>query len=200
MRTSPILDALFPEVRAKLLAATFTQPWREWYLTEIAAFLGTRPSSLQREVDALAKAGILTQRREGKRTYLKADASSPVFPELQSFFDKTAGMLTILSRMVSTDNSIEIAFVFGSVARSAEISASDIDLMIVGGGGLAPLIPSLREAERLLGRPINPTIYSLVEFKTKYANEDHFLKSVLAGEKNFVKGDGNELDKLLGQG
>ena len=47
-----IEEPLFPEVRAKVLAATFGQPDREWYFTELARSLETQPSSLQRELKA----------------------------------------------------------------------------------------------------------------------------------------------------
>lgn len=58
MRTSLLLDALVPVVRAKILAAIVGRAEKKWYLT---AFLQTSPSSLQREFDTLSKAGILEQ-------------------------------------------------------------------------------------------------------------------------------------------
>src|ERR1700731_1940326 len=96
MRIYPILDALFPDIRAKILAALLIHPERSWYLTELANHLGTKPSSLQREVDALSKAGILEQWRDGRRAYFKADTSSPIFPDLRALFEKTAGLVPIL--------------------------------------------------------------------------------------------------------
>jgi predicted transcriptional regulator len=66
-------------------------PEKQWYLTELAAHLGTKPSSLQREVEALSKAGLLEQWRDGRRAYFKADTSSPVFPDLRALLEKTAG-------------------------------------------------------------------------------------------------------------
>ncbi len=201
MRKSLILDALLPKVRAELLAATFGQPSREWFLSEIAGFLQMRPSSLQREVDTLSKAGILSQRRDGRRIYLKPNQSSPVYEELKSFFDKTAGMLAVIEDILTPfGEAVPLAFVHGSVARSNETSASDVDLMIVGLIGLATLVPALREAERRLGRPVNPTVYSAAEFKAKYVAGDHFLSTVLAGKIQFVRGDKDELDTLLQQG
>jgi DNA-binding transcriptional ArsR family regulator len=65
MRNSPILDALFPKIRAKILAALLLQPEKRWYLTELAHYLGTQPSSLQREVAVLSKAGLLEQTKDG---------------------------------------------------------------------------------------------------------------------------------------
>ena len=98
MRKSPILSALFPAVRQEILAATMLSPERAWYLSELAAHLNTSPSSLQRELEALAKSGVLQRRQEGRRTYYKAETDSPVFVELQALFAKTAGVLPLLKR------------------------------------------------------------------------------------------------------
>ena len=65
MRKTATLQALFPTVRQGVLAATLMQPEKWWYLSELAADLGTRPSSLQRELAALVEIGILERRREG---------------------------------------------------------------------------------------------------------------------------------------
>jgi hypothetical protein len=95
---SPILAALFPDIRAKILAALVIHLEKPWYLTELATHLGTKPSSLQREGDTLSKAGILAQWRDGRRAYFKADTASPVFPDLCALFEKTAGLVPILQQ------------------------------------------------------------------------------------------------------
>jgi predicted nucleotidyltransferase len=194
LRESPIVNALFPGTRGKILTAAFGQPDKEWYVSELAEFLHTQSSSLQREVDALHAAGVLEQRRDGRRLYLKPDRQSPVFSDLKSLFDKTAGLIPLLQReMEDFGESIRIAFVYGSVARSEETSASDVDLMIVGSIGLSDMVPVLRRAEKLLGRPINPTVYSSKEFQKKLLEHDHFLTSVIKKQKTFVKGGLHEL-------
>lgn len=199
IRTSPILAALFSKMRREILVATFSQPDREWYLSELAKFLRTQPSSLQREVNALSKAGILSQRPDGRRLYLKPDRDSPIFGELKSFLDKTAGIIPILQQeLASFGDAIRLAFLYGSTARSEETSQSDIDLMIVGELGLSDIVPALRRIEKKLGRPVNPTLYSYPEFMTKSRNHDHFLTAVLQGKKQFVKGNEHDLDALIG--
>src|SRR5262245_5664800 len=72
MRRSLILDALFPAVRQKILAATVLSPEKSWFLSELAEHLGTSPSSLQRELEALTKSGILHRKQDGRRTYYRA--------------------------------------------------------------------------------------------------------------------------------
>ena len=200
MRISPALEALFPEVRAKVLAAVFAQPDREWYLTELARSLGSQPSSLQRELEALSKAGILEQRRDGRRVYVKTDRTSPVFADLRGLLEKTAGVIPVLRGELETlGESIYLAFVYGSIARSEETSGSDIDLMVVGKAGLSDLIPALRNSERILGRPVNPSVYSSEEFQERARSGDHFLTTVLKGAKQFVKGGEDELERIAGK-
>src|SRR6266571_8984001 len=116
MRKTAALAALFPTVRGDVLAATLTQPDKWWYLSELAEFLRTTPSSLQRELKALVAAGILEQRREGTRTYFKAESRSPLFGDLRGLLEKTAGVLPVLQHALDPlGGQIDCAFVYGSV-------------------------------------------------------------------------------------
>ncbi len=65
MRNRAFLDTLRPPTRQSILAATLLQSGKWWYLSELAAYIGTRVSSLQREIEALAQAGILDRRVDG---------------------------------------------------------------------------------------------------------------------------------------
>lgn len=199
MRNSNILEVLFPDIRSKILATLLLQPEKQWFLSELAQYLGSQPSSLQREVEALSRAGLLEQTKDGRRVYFKADTDSPVFSDLKGLFEKTAGLIPILRKELDAfGERIRLAFLYGSTARSEESSESDVDLMIVGDVGLSDLVPSLRRVEQKLGRPVNPTIYSSKEFKAKARNQDHFLTTVLGGAKQFVKGNDVELATVAG--
>jgi predicted nucleotidyltransferase len=200
MRKNRGLATLFPTMRGDVLAATLNQPDKWWYLSELAQFLKTTPSSLQRELKALVAGGILQQRREGTRAYFKAETRSPLFPELRGLIEKTAGVLPTLQDVLAPlQAGMDCAFVYGSVARSDEHALSDVDLMVIGSAGLAELTPALRKAESRLGREVNATSYSTREFRTKVAAKDHFLSEVLKGPKQFVKGDERELDEIIGK-
>ena len=52
--------------------------------------------------------------------------------------------------------------------------------------------------EKSIGRPINPTVYSVAEFKSKLASGNHFWTAVLKSEKVFLLGDEDELRKVGG--
>lgn len=189
MRTRSTLDALFPSVRIGVLSATLLQPERWWFMTELAQRLRTTPSSLQRELKSLVAAGLLLRRQDGRRAYFKANPDSPLFANLRGLIEKTSGLVpTLTSVLRRFDDRIELAFVYGSIARSEERSASDVDLMIVGTLKQIDLLPALRKLEASFSREVNVTLYSPEEFHRKLASGDHFLRSVLNGKTIAVKG------------
>ena len=200
MRKSPILTALFPAVRQEILAATLLSPEKAWYLSELAEHLNTSPSSLQRELETLAKSGVLQRRQEGRRTYYKADIDSPVFAELQALFSKTAGILPLLKAELGRFSpKIKWAAIYGSIAKGEEHTQSDIDLLIVGPVSMTNLLPSLRRVEKQFGREVNVTRYSEEEFRAKRHSRDHFLDSLLKTTLITIVGSQNELEKATGR-
>jgi predicted nucleotidyltransferase len=199
MRTSPILDALFPGVRQDILASTLLSPDKDWYLSELAAHLGTSPSSLQRELEALAKSGILQRRQDGRRTYYKAETASPVFKELRALLSKTAGIVPLLkSELAGFGRAIKWAAIYGSVARGEEQVQSDIDLLVVGTLGMKDMLPALRRVEQQFGREVNVTRYSETELRAKRRSRDRFLNSVLKGNLITIVGSPDDLEKASG--
>jgi predicted nucleotidyltransferase len=196
MRTIGILDALFPTIRAGVLSATLLQPEHWWFMTELARHLETSPSSLQRELESLVSVGLLLRRQDGRRTYFKANADSPLFCDLHGLLDKTSGLVPALTTALKRfDDRIELAFLYGSVARGEEHSASDVDLAIVGTLKQIDLLPALRKLEARFGREVNVTLFSPEEFRRKLAAKDHFLHSVLKGKTILLKGTFDELEK-----
>lgn len=87
MNTDDVLSALFHETRQGLLATILPQPERWWYMTELANTLQKPPSSLQRELSSLVRAGILEQRSEGRKVYFRASIGSPVYADLRRLFE-----------------------------------------------------------------------------------------------------------------
>jgi hypothetical protein len=55
---------------------------------------------------------------------------------------------------------------------------------------------ALRKQKDRLGREINVTRYSTDEFARKAAANDHFVKTVLKGKLEFVKGEQRDLDEI----
>src|SRR5207245_9892775 len=146
MRRKSRIDALFPAIKKTILASMLMRPERWWYLSDLAHQLSVPPSSLQRALAALVGAGILRRRRDGNRVYFQPDPDCPFLPELRGLMTKTAGLLDVLREALAPfASSIRWAFVYGSIARSAERSSSDVDLMVIGQVGLAEIAPAIRK-------------------------------------------------------
>lgn len=77
------------------------------------------------------------------------------------------------------------------------MSASDIDLMIVGDVDFTAIARILAEPQRRLGREVNPSVYTPAEFEKRVREGHHFLSSVMAGEKIFLIGDEHELSRMV---
>jgi len=118
--------------------------------------------------------------------------------ELQALLVKTAGIFHQLSEALAPlAKKIEFALVYGSFAREEETAESDVDLMVVGKVTFDDLLERLVPVERTLQRPVNPTVYSGREARTKLKAGNHFLKAIQAGKSTFLIGDEHEFRKLL---
>src|SRR5438477_8705274 len=91
------------------------------------------------------------------------------------------------------DKNIGISFIYGSTARLAQKSDSDIDLFVVGEVRLKDLSLSLSEVEQVVGRPINPVIYTKETFLKKLNDRYPLLTQVLTGDKVILGGADDEL-------
>ena len=203
MRKSSILNALFLHSRQNLLATLIPQSERRWYLSDLARHLQVSPSSLQRELASLTAAGVLRREEDGNRVYYQADPTFPLLPELRSIFAKTTGAIPLLAEVIEAfEDRIALAFVFGSYARGEQTGRSDVDLMLVGNAAnlsLAELSLPLRGVEKAIGVEVNMTLYSPEELREKWQGGNHFVRTVLEGQKIFLKGTEDALADLVGE-
>jgi transcriptional regulator with XRE-family HTH domain/predicted nucleotidyltransferase len=84
---------------------------------------------------------------------------------------------------------IRFAFVFGSVAKHDQHQSSDIDLMLIGNLSQREITQPVKKMQSVLGREVNPSIYSIDTFREKYRNGDPFALDVVNNPKIFVLTD-----------
>ena len=162
--------------------------------------MGVPSSSLQRELRELEQAGVLKVARHGRMAYYQANSDSPIYGDLRGLMLKTAGVVDVLRDALNrVASKLRVVFVYGSIARGQEGSASDIDLMVIGNVSPLDVAVPLRKTRELLGRQISTSFYTPAEFAKKLAGKDHFLTRVLEKPKLFVLGDSDELEKIAQQ-
>jgi predicted nucleotidyltransferase len=177
-----ISTALFSEGQSRVFRWVFGQPWRDFYLSELRRLSGLGSATLQRELNALADAGLVLSERVGNLRRIRANPQSPVFSELVALTRKTLGAEPLLREALQAlAPDVEAAWIYGSYAKQTDTAVSDIDVMIVGSNlSLARVIEVLLPVEELLGRKVNPTLYTRAEFDKRRAEADSFVNRVLA--------------------
>ena len=193
-----LIETLFPESRRAILGLLYSHPDEAFYLRQIVDLAGLAVGQTQRELKRLTGCGILERSEKGRHVYFKANEKCPIYDELRAIVAKTAGATAAVERALEPlADRITLAFVFGSVARSEETRASDIDLMVIGDASLGELASAIRGPERVLRREINLSVYPVREFTTKVRQGHSFLTRVIDGKKLFIKGSADELGALL---
>jgi len=71
--------------------------------------------------------------------------------------------------------------------------------MVIGTVGLRELGPALQQAQKRLGREINPVTISGEELADRVAHADRFVQTVLGGPKIFLIGEEDDLGRVAGK-
>lgn len=187
-------DALFSGTQQRVLAFLFGQPERSFFATELIGLAGGGSGAVQRELKRLEASGLITMTPLGNRKHYQANSQSPIFAELCGIVQKTVGLAKPLrAALAPFTPQIEAAFVYGSVAKRSDTAHSDIDLMLVSDTlEYADLYAALEQAATILGRTINPTIYTRQELSKRIKQKNAFVERVLAQAKIWLIGNEHE--------
>lgn len=177
-----ISKALFSDSQSRVFRWVFGQPERGYHLNELRRLTGLGSASLQRELGKLATAGLVRSEKVGNLRRFQANTESPVYEELAALTRKTLGAQPLLQEALAPmKEKLDLAFVYGSIAKGTDTAKSDVDVMVVGDDLLlSDVLKLLLPVEAQLGRKINPTLFTPAEYKRRRAQKDSFLNRVLA--------------------
>lgn len=195
MHPQSLGNVLFTKTQQKVLGLLYGRPARSFYLNEIVNLASIGRGTINRELERMEAAGIISKKRIGNQNHYQADPKCPIYQELVGIVRKTFGIADVIKVALEPRNDeIELAFIYGSIAKSEESAGSDIDLMVVAPDlAYAELIEMLGEAEQALGRPINPSIYDAGEIESKLGQKNAFLVRVMEQPKIWIKGGEDDL-------
>lgn len=147
-----LANLLFGAYRHRVLTLLFLRPGDRFHVRMIARLTGVPAGSLHRELRQLAGAGLVVAAKSGNQLLYGANERSPVFHELSSVLDKTAGTPPTLhehaaeytvepsGRLPEIDKQalaricrkygVKKLSLFGSAARDELRPDSDVDLMV----------------------------------------------------------------------
>ena len=191
---SKLAELLFKDYRRRALSLLLLHADKHYHVREIARLTDTVAGTLHKELSRLADAGLLLKDNVGNQVLYGANRDCPIFEELASIFRKTSGITDVLAgALASFSDKIVAAFVFGSMASGKEAAGSDVDLLVIGDVGFTEVARAIYSAQEVLGREINPKIYSKEEWNQMLQNKDAFIKEVLKKPKLFIAGSEDEL-------
>lgn len=189
-----VATAIFSDSQSRVFRWLFGQPERGYHLSELRRLTGLGSASLQRELKRLVEAGLVRSERVGNLRRFQANPQSPVYSELIGLTRKTLGGEPMLREtLLPLVPDLQSAWIYGSVAKQTDTAQSDIDVMLIGENLLlGRILELLVPLEAQLGRKINPTCYTPIDFEHRRAEPDSFVNRVLAQPMIPLIGDAHE--------
>ena len=190
MQSTSLGDVLFTKTQKKVLGLLFGKPDETFYLNQIVRLAGVGKGAITRQLERMLASGLLTVERIGNQNHYQANKHCPIYAELLGIVRKSFGVVDVIrAALLALDAQIELAFVYGSIAKGEDTASSDIDLLVVADSlAYADLMAELVDAEQSLGRPINPSIYDKKQVKSRLNAKNAFLTRVMEQPKLWVKG------------
>jgi len=183
------------KVRQNILKLLFADPRKELYLSEIAKKINASIGNCRRELDKMAKAGILKTKKKGNLVLYAVNRQGAIYNELAKIISKTIGPEAELKKLIREVGGVKFAFIFGSYLKKDFSANSDLDLFLIGEVDENKLVKKTRLLEDALGREINYHLYGEKDFKTK-VKTNSFLQNISKNQL-FLTNNKNEFERLL---
>jgi predicted nucleotidyltransferase len=178
----------------------YLQPDQTFHVRHLIRLVGHGQGAVQRELRRLTEAGLLLRTVRGRQVYYQANREAAVFAELQGLLLKTVGLADVLrAALAPLASEVQVAFVYGSLASGRFGARSDVDLLLVGDAPFREVASALAPTQDILGREVNPSVYSVEDLQQRVAEGNHFLLSVLHESKIFILGGEDDLARLVAQ-
>jgi len=181
------------KIRVELLSVLALNPESSFNINELSRITGFSLRGVDRELKNLLSGGLLRREISGNQHRYQLDPACPIRKEVKGIIAKTVGIADVLKKgLAQVRDEIHLAFIYGSFASGEYGNESDVDLFIVSdisGVKLSELLGPLQEQ---LGRAINTSQFSLLEYQERKEKGDHFVNRVLDGPKVVLYGSLNE--------
>lgn len=176
------------KTKRKMLKLFILHPEGSFYVRQVEKLIQEPVTAARRELAYLEKAGFLNSWKEGNLKYYQVNRDFSFYAELKKIIYSTIGLRDYLENSLHDFSSIDLAFIYGSVAKNEEGKQSDIDLLLVGSVEQGDLHDAVSIFEEEIGREINYTLMTRQEFNQRVQGNDPFLTRVLKEEKILLKG------------
>lgn len=197
-----MIEHLVPLTRNKLEILKSIYESGEIHMLEISKSLSLHPYSVQKTLSSIKT--VLETRASGRTINIRIDRKSKELMELLYIIEdykvgssgkRLRPIISNVETFFSGDKNILACCLFGSHARGAATTESDVDLLFVVTAGEGDILKSCRDISAVVGREINPVIMKEKEFvvalKTREPTVETMLvpsqRLILMGKEYFLK-------------
>jgi predicted nucleotidyltransferase len=168
------MDNPFQYSGLRVLKLFFDEPYRDFYLREIAKLVDVSPSTAKGFLDFYENRGLLLKSRRANLVLFKANVENPSFRSMKVglFLLKAEPLIDFLKRKYA-DSSIVL---YGSCARGEDDSESDADLLAVGRRNDHVDVSAY---EKQLGGRITLLVYASRQWEEKAKEDKAFYERIL---------------------
>ena len=177
---APVLLPFFRSDRmARALSVLYQNQDQEFSLTDLAKEIGVSPGALHSDIDSLVRAGMVTDRIDGRSRKLRANQDHPASGALAELLMVTVGADLVVAEKFSDLDGVRELGIFGSwAARQVGESdgfPNDIDVLVVGAVKRKDVYVAADRAAAQLTIPVNPTIITDERWRN---NDDGFVETI----------------------
>ena len=190
IRKKPIDEALFGRIRRELLSIFLLNPGSTFYLLELVHILRTGRGGVQRELDNLVRAGIVTRKRKGVKVLFSIAEECPLRLELKELILSMAAPEAAFSEILSG----YAAHVRAAVMIDAgfQSPSEEVKLLIVSDGLPEDLTTELDRVQLLTGVTLDLTVAGAAEAR-RLVSSDRNYDWVLSPSAYFLVGSEEDL-------
>lgn len=187
-----LTDIIVSKVRVKMLELFFSNQKELYYVRDITRQIHEEINAVRRELERLSLAGILKSEQRGNRVYYFLSPHYLFYQELEQMVMKTTGLGKKLRQLHSKLGTLNFVMFSGRFVRGLAPSQGEVDVLVIGDVVLAELGDLIKEEEKLRGREINYTVFSLDEFTFRKQRRDPFMMDVIYGSRVMLIGNEDE--------
>ncbi len=188
-----MLEKLFgSNSRAKIIKQFFFHPEEQFYLRQLARDLSLQVNSVRRELENLLELGLISEQASPpeepkvgqEKKYYVVNKDFVLYEDLKSLVAKSQMLYKddIISSLKKLGN-IKLLVLTGVFVNNF---SSSVDILIVGKVNKEKLVKIINDLEKELGREVNFTLMTSLEFKYRREIMDIFVYDILEGEKIVV--------------
>lgn len=187
-----MIEKLLPLTENKLKILKMIYESGETHLLDISRNLDIHPFSIQK---TLATLKFIEKKKSGKTVVLSIDKKGKDALDLLYIIEdykigsagrKTAQIINSIQTIFSGNRDILTCILFGSYAREAASSRSDVDLLFVVTGREKEILKSCRDVSAVIGVEINPVILKETEFFSALRTREPTLLGMLMPAQRLI--------------